>query len=103
MQDGAKLPAVSQPPPLTHQITSRSKNYSSCACAPLIHDSPRLVLKQPVWSLSSVFQILPWFVVCFWEAWCVDGQCQAEGTYKRVSGPSTTRRSVASQPTPTHI
>ena len=30
-------------------------------------------------------QILPWFVVCFWEAWCSDGKCQAESTYKKVT------------------
>jgi hypothetical protein len=31
-----------------------------------------------------LLQILPWFVVCFWEAWCGDSGCETQSTYKQV-------------------
>jgi hypothetical protein len=40
-----------------------------------------------------LLQILPWFVVCFWEAWCGDSGCEAQSTYKQVgSNPGMKHR-----------
>lgn len=37
--------------------------------------------------VSLLLQILPWFVLCFWQMWCSDNECEAIGTYKKVIGP----------------
>lgn len=37
--------------------------------------------------VSLLLQILPWFVLCFWQMWCAANECEAIGTYKTVSRP----------------
>lgn len=45
------------------------------------------VLADTVVPARVLLQILPWFVLCFWQMWCADNECEAIGTYKKVGRP----------------
>jgi hypothetical protein len=37
--------------------------------------------------LAFMCLVLPWFVICFWAAWCEeDNDCRSSGPYKTVGG-----------------
>jgi hypothetical protein len=66
---------------------------SGCACAdflpPVYSHRDALFYLDTVRCTSRTFVfmtlLLPWFVVCFWEAWCPESSCQANSTYKTAT------------------
>lgn len=42
-------------------------------------------IRRTARALVFMCLMLPWFVVCFWEAWCPEDSCQKQATYKAVS------------------